>query len=234
MSQERTYEDICTFCHEVFGRGESNLYYDLQLAESRDEYVLAETEHFVVIPCIGALTDWYVLVVSRRHVLSVGWLTEAEQQELRTLLTTLTNRLRERSRTDVMVFEHGSYDFRDKGGACYDHAHVHVMGTRQKPADFLPHVPEQLIMNHCNDWIASARQYVTERKLSYLALQCNDWQMIGHAANAPSQFFRRALAQWMGADDGEWDWLTFPQVERVKLMMQTLAHEFSTGDSQKL
>ncbi|MFJ9555301.1 hypothetical protein ACIRPH_15890 [Nocardiopsis sp. NPDC101807] len=48
-----------------------------------------------------------------------------------------------------------------------------------------------------------------------------DW--IGTATGAPSQFFRRCLASWMGAEEGEWDWLTFPQTDRVQRMSSLLA-----------
>ena len=44
-------------------------------------------------------------------------------------------------------------------------------------------------------------------------------ELMAPAAGAPSQFFRRCLSTWLGADDGEWDWLVYPQTERVKAMM---------------
>src|SRR5699024_5825012 len=61
--------EICTFCCEVEGGDDSNLFYDLGLAHTRADYVLLESEHFVVMPCIGALTDWYLIIVSKRHTL---------------------------------------------------------------------------------------------------------------------------------------------------------------------
>lgn len=215
-----TYEDICTFCCEIRGGTQSNLYYDLGLATRRDDYILAETEHFAVIPCIGALTDWYVLVVSKRHVLSVGWLDRAERTELRRLLADLTEDLRRLTGHQTIVFEHGSYDFRDKGGACYDHAHIHIIATDRAPDEFVQRLPDSIQMLPCDNWIEYAHETVTQRRQSYLALSSGNSDMIAEATGAPSQFFRRCLAAWMNAEDGEWDWLVYPQPERVTDMMR--------------
>jgi diadenosine tetraphosphate (Ap4A) HIT family hydrolase len=219
---ETTLSEICTFCCEVEGGDDSNLFYDLGLARTRTDYVLLESEHFVVMPCIGALTDWYLLIVSKRHTLSVGRLNEAERADLRTLIPQVTGLIRERSGLDSLVFEHGSLDFRDKGGACYDHTHIHVVATGRDHQRFLDHIPAPVIMRPCADWISASRRLVEEEQRSYLALGTPDQDWIGIATGAPSQFFRRCLAAWMGAEEGEWDWLTFPQVDRVHRMSTAL------------
>lgn len=218
MVDARAHEDICTFCCEVAGGAYSNLFFDLSIGETRDDYILYETEHFVVIPCIGALTDWYVLIVSRRHVLSVGWLVDEERRDLRRVLARVRQELRTVSGRDTIVFEHGSYDFRDKGGACYDHAHVHVVAAERGAKEFLRYIPDTMTMLRCNDWVEYARSLVQEKRVSYLALESDQQEFIGIATGAPSQFFRRCLAKWLGVDAGEWDWLVYPQVERVKSM----------------
>lgn len=215
-----THEDICSFCAEVTGSADPNLFYDLGLATSRDQYVLHESEHFIVIPCIGALTDWYVLIVSRRHALSVGWLTDSERADLREVLIITRAWLAQVSGQNVLTFEHGSLDFRDKGGACYDHAHVHVLATGNDLSGFLAHIPPPVEMRRCADWIDSARDTVQAGRTSYLALQADSTDMIAPATGAPSQFFRRCLATWLDAEHGEWDWLVYPQTRRVTAMMR--------------
>jgi diadenosine tetraphosphate (Ap4A) HIT family hydrolase len=216
-----TYEDICMFCCEIRGEDDSNLFFDLGLARESKDYVLHETEHFVVMPCIGALTDWYVLIVSKRHALSVGWLSAEERDDLKRVLSHVRRKLENITGHQTMVFEHGSYDFRDKGGACYDHAHVHVVATERSLDEFMGYVPSSLEMARCEDWTDEATQMVQNQHLSYLALENPTEKLIGIATGAPSQFFRRCLSRWLGADDGEWDWLVYPQLERVKRMAQT-------------
>jgi diadenosine tetraphosphate (Ap4A) HIT family hydrolase len=214
------YEDICSFCAEVVGTAEPNLFYDLGLATSRQQYVLRESEHFIVVPCIGALTDWYVLIVSRRHALSVGWLDDEESADLRSLITETQAWLGDVSGQNVLIFEHGSLDFRDKGGACYDHAHIHLVAAENGLAEFLPHIPPPVSLRPCPDWVDAARDTVHAGRSSYLALQADDTHMIAPATGAPSQFFRRCLATWLGAELGEWDWLVYPQNQRVLAMMR--------------
>lgn len=102
------------------------------------------------------------------------------------------------------MFEHGSYDFRDKGGACYDHAHIHIIATDRAPDEFVQRLPDSVQMRPSDDWIEDAHQSVTDRRQSYLALSSGNGDMIAEATGAPSQFFRRCLAAWMNAEDGEW------------------------------
>lgn len=213
------YEEICSFCAEVAGSADPNLFYDLGLATSRKEYVLHESENFIVVPCIGALTDWYVLIVSRRHALSVGWLTDIERADLRACIAETQSWLAGVSGQNVLIFEHGSLDFRDKGGACYDHVHIHLVATTNGLSEFLEHIPAPVVLTQCPDWIAAARDTVHAGRTSYLALQADNTHMIAPATGAPSQFFRRCLATWLGAERGEWDWMVYPQIERVTAMM---------------
>lgn len=223
MSETDTdLQDICTFCAEVGTAPGANLFYEIGISEpgSRD-FVLEETPSFVVVPCIGALVDTYVLVISKRHVLSTGWLSDAERTELRQVLTRWSGRISDRGASPV-IFEHGSYNFRDKGGACYDHCHVHVIGTDRSPSTFVAQVSDDVPLTPSNDWLNSALSAIEEGKHSYLAVSFEDGDYIGNSAKAPSQFFRRHLARWLDADKGGWDWLVFPEKERVRDMIDAL------------
>ncbi len=214
-----THQDICTFCNEV--SGSDTVYYELGIASSRNDYILHETESFIVVPCVGALTDWYILIVPRKHVLSSGWLGENERAELRSLTDDLVSKLRGRTGKDVVVFEHGSYSFRDKGGSCHDHSHVHVVVTERPVADFVELVSQHVDFSSCEDWIASAAELVSERHRSYLAIESHLGSMIATANQAPSAFFRKALVAWLGGEPGEHDWLVFPHTERLQAMLAT-------------
>ncbi|MGK8558261.1 hypothetical protein [Nocardia gipuzkoensis] len=215
-----TLRDICTFCCEVSGGGQSNLFYDLGiLAECSRDYILDETAHFVVFPCIGALVPDYVLIVSKRHVLSAGWFNAEEIADLRQLLDRWTGRLGAAGNS-VVLFEHGSYDFRDKGGACYDHAHIHLIATDARPEAFVRLVAEDVVLHPCDDWIAAAVTSVQQDERSYLAMSTGGQSYIGNSRQARSQFFRRHLAEWLGAEAGSWDWLVYPEVERVREMIE--------------
>jgi diadenosine tetraphosphate (Ap4A) HIT family hydrolase len=213
-----TYEEICTFCNEVAGR--DNSFYDMGIATDRAGYILLESEHFVVVPCLGALTEWYVLVVPRRHVLSAGYLDAAERAELRILLDDVRDRLAGVAVQDVVVFEHGSFSFRDKGGACHDHAHIHLVATADPVSEFVTLVSEHIDLRSSENWIEDAARLVNDDQRSYLALESDAGSMIATARNAPSAFFRKALTQWLSIDPGEHDWLVFPQAQRLRRMIE--------------
>lgn len=213
-TDDETYEDICTFCNEASG-GSDTMFHDLGLAAA-NQYLLHQTEHFVVVPCIGALTDWYVLIVPRRHVLSTGWLEPHERAELKPLIADVTERMRRLSGQDVVLFEHGSFSFRDKGGACHDHSHIHVVATERSTDEFVRQVSASVPLEPCADWIEAAAELVTKSRRAFLAISTASGSMIAPASNVPSQFFRRALVNWLGAEEGEYDWLVFPQVERLR------------------
>jgi hypothetical protein len=220
---ETDMQDICTFCAEVGTAPGANLFYEIGISApgSRD-YILEETPSFVVVPCIGALVDTYVLVISKRHVLSTGWLTAVERTELRQVLAHWSGRIAN-SGVSPVIFEHGSYNFRDKGGACYDHCHAHVLGTDRSPATFVEQVREDIPLAASDDWLSSAQSAIEVGGHSYLAVSSEGGDYIGNSASAPSQFFRRHLARWLEADEGVWDWLVFPEVTRVKKMIAQLA-----------
>src|SRR5699024_11553761 len=127
-------------------------------ALSGAEYSSLESEHSAVAPCIGALADWYLLIVSKRHTHSVGWLDEAEHADLRELTPQVTGLIRERSGLESLIFEHGSLDFRDKCGACYDHTHIHVVATARDHPRFLDHIPAPVPTRPCADWTSASRR----------------------------------------------------------------------------
>lgn len=191
-------------------------------AGSRD-YIVDESEHFVVLPCIGALVSDYFLIVSKRHLLSAGWLNPEEVEDLHNIIERWVYRLGTAG-DHVVVFEHGSYDFRDKGGACYDHAHIHVLATGADPQVFVNLVAEDVILEECSDWISAAIRSVQSSERSYLAMGAGERCYIGNSRSAKSQFFRRHLAKWLGVEDGGWDWLVFPELERVTSMIERFGH----------
>lgn len=135
------------------------------------------------------------------------------------MLADVAGRVRARSGLDVVTFEHGSYSFRDKGGACHDHAHIHVVATDRPVADFVAHVSAIVDLRRCDDWVEAAADMVAGESRSYLALAGAGGAWIAPATGAPSGFFRKALMTWLGGDPAEHDWLVFPQVERLRAMV---------------
>jgi len=121
---------------------------------------------------------------------------------------------------NVVVFEHGSYSFRDKGGACHDHAHIHVVATARPTQDFVRYVGDLIRFEPSVNWIEAAAEVVNGSACAYLALEHEGGSMIGRASGAPSGFFRKALMNWLEGNPDEHDWLVFPQADRIYRMLE--------------
>ncbi len=73
------------------------------------------------------------------------------------------------------------------------------------------------------NWLKGAHGAIGDERHSYLAVACEEGDYIGNSAKAPSQFFRQHLARWLEAEVGGWDWLVFPEKERVRGMIETFS-----------
>lgn len=217
-SSSGDFADICTFCSEI--AGEASPLLDLGIAQSRADYILWESDYFVAVPCLGPLTDWYVLLVAKRHTLSSGWMGDIERIDLHNAIETVSRLLQRRAKAEVTVFEHGSFDFRNKGGACQDHAHIHLVATNRDIEELLAIVRRDVNLTPVEDWLTAAAVAVQTERASYLAISTVSQSYIAGATGAPSQFFRRSLCEWLGVEQGGWDWLAYPNETRLRRMIE--------------
>jgi diadenosine tetraphosphate (Ap4A) HIT family hydrolase len=213
------FEEICAFCAEATREPEFNAFQSLNITAAGDySYILDENKTFVVIPCIGALTSEYVLLVPKRHVLSVGWLNDDEILDMFALLETWLDRI-SRNAGGVLLLEHGSLSFRNKGGSCYDHAHLHLVGTPSAPETILEPLQKHVDMKKTSNWTSAAKDAILREHRSYVVVSDGSDAWIGDAASAPSQFFRKALVDALNLEDGSWDWLMYPNRKTVQSMI---------------
>lgn len=75
----------CTFCDEFQG-GVRNDFYNLYGGSPRQR-VIFETARFVVVPSIGQLVEGYLLILPKKHFLSLGrmpveWFLDLENLNL--------------------------------------------------------------------------------------------------------------------------------------------------------
>lgn len=87
---------------------------------------VANSEHFIVLPSLGALVPGWVLVVPRRPILNLGALNEIERADLDALVHYLRNVLSSVT-NDVFEFEHGPQDRDSSVGCGVDQAHLHLV-----------------------------------------------------------------------------------------------------------
>jgi len=209
------YRHICSFCAEVNRAREHNLLLELVPDVDPADFVLWETSDFVVIPGVGSLCDGYVLISPKEHVLSFGHLDERLDGQLRTLFGELERWLSAQYGRPVVAFEHGAESFRNRGGSCTDHAHMHVFPADPR-LDIVSGVQMDYELLRAEQLLPVLREQVQVRRCPYLWLRGPDSDMwMCDAPSAMSQYIRRVILRQLGRPD-EWDWLVFPGTEYIR------------------
>ena len=221
------YKDICAFCAEVNAVPEHNAFARLIPDVAPAHCVLHETEHFVVIPCVGSACNGYVLIVPKEHVLSIGHLNGKYDAELTALMGQICDYLTGHYGLPVVAFEHGAESFRNRGGACTDHAHVHFLPASSQ-VDLVSRTRADFELRRVTDLSSATHAQVAERRRPYLWIrEQNETMWICDAPDALSQYIRRILLAQLGCAD-EWDWAVFPGSEFIRLTIRQF-QEFPMG-----
>jgi len=92
----------------------------------RKKDILFSTKNFYVTPSLGQIVEGYLLICTRKHVVSLAHLNEEEFKELKKVQDKCKKILSSKY-TNPIFFEHGPIEKKDKAGSCIDHAHLHVI-----------------------------------------------------------------------------------------------------------
>jgi ATP adenylyltransferase len=163
--------------------------------------VLHETPEFVVVPSKGAMIEGWLLIISKRHYLSVGAMPYLVRKELEYLSKDLCHVL-SNLYCRPSIFEHGPSLTGSYVGCGIDQAHLHIV-----PINFdLTLAIESLSAQHGLNWNCNVGNtyeglsLASSSKKPYL-YYC-DWRGNSQyctSENIPSQFFRKAIASHIGA-----------------------------------
>lgn len=213
---DRDYRDICISCAEMAGDKDLNLLWDL-LGESIGlSYLLHDGPNFVVIPGAGAIVPGYTLVIPRPHILSMGFLDPSLDEECTHLLSAVTAWAEAEFGREAHIFEHGAKNFREKGGACADHAHTQVVPLG--PTDrFVTQLHSDFFTTASTSYLHSARTTVELGNGDpYLYTHsASHGGAVAVATGAKSQYFRRLMAAHDGRPD-DWDGPIFPGTDNMR------------------
>lgn len=90
--------------------------------------IIEETNNFYVIPCVGALVEGYLLIVSKRHIFSMSQLSIEEQKDYINLLNKYREKFKSIYNKYPIIFEHGSSNNKtNKSANSVFHAHTHIV-----------------------------------------------------------------------------------------------------------
>ncbi len=94
--------------------------------------LLRETEHFYLIPALGAFIEGYLFIVSKEHFIGLSVLPRELINELTALERDGVKFLKVKYRTSVIEYEHGScLGGTRKGGSCMEHFHFGLVATNK-------------------------------------------------------------------------------------------------------
>lgn len=181
----------CTYCGGVLS-GSSQ-------AGSFDE-VLASGPAVVLAPSVGALVPGHMLVISTEHVTSLAALGRRPLSVLQRWVSQLDACLRNATDEPALFFEHGSGALTG-GGACIDHAHLHVFPAL---ADLAGPIASELGAQR----LARLEDLSGSENRNYALIGSREGWRVLLDANLPSQWIRRRVATHLGHPN-EYDWAVF-------------------------
>jgi ATP adenylyltransferase len=193
------------------------------------DQVLHETDNFVVVPTAGALVEGWVLIVTKAPFLCMGALEHSLLDELYRLKDYVCSVL-SRCYGEIAVFEHGPSVLGQKMGCGVDHAHMHVLPAAWDLLNGVPKITDLAIDWRSAEGVDDAA-VLHRAGVPYLFLeQPLGTIKIAPAHHAPSQLFRRVVANYIGSPD-EFDWRMHPMEPNVLATIRTLQHGFPASTS---
>jgi ATP adenylyltransferase len=189
--------------------------------------MLFRSSSYFVVPSVGALVRGHVLLVPKSHYYSVGEIPEPELREFEFLVS--------RVRTIILntfgscsAFEHGCVQGSGKGGACIDHAHLHLLPF---PTDLGSQISRNFGPGVDIQSYSDLRQFVNKR-VSYLYYEAPDGAARAFVAPlVPSQYFRQLIFATDRRIDN-WDWRRDPRLSVVMGTYTSLLEAFSHLEEQ--
>lgn len=194
----RVKED-CSFCSELNNCEYNNIF--LQIFKgSLPSRILKETTNFVVMPTLGQIVEGYLLIVSKKHYLSIGDLPYGYFDELSALKKETFDVLTKAYKSPIF-FEHGAISYQQRGGCCVTHLHLNAIPTN---VDLLPKIMQHLEGKRIQSILEIKRQF--KKKTPYLFYETPKGEKyLFDAFVIPSQYLRQLLAVELNLRD-KWDW----------------------------
>jgi diadenosine tetraphosphate (Ap4A) HIT family hydrolase len=186
-----------------------------------EDEIIDESENFYAKAALGHFIFGYTLIVSKEHLLSFAHLPEHLFTELETFKEGVLDKLHNLCRHPISIMEHGAINRCRRGGACIDHAHLHLMPLA---ADLYPILSRSFSFGELK--CISELQRFKDTQNPYLYYQREGFR--GHGVkltqDVPSQLLRRIACQALGTPE-LWDWRNTP--------MRDLLQQF-TGEYKRL
>ncbi|MCL2051472.1 MAG: hypothetical protein FWG91_07085 [Lachnospiraceae bacterium] len=204
--------EYCNFCN--IPKNKANL----PVADT----VLFENQNFYVITSIGCLVKDYLMIVSKRHIVSMCYLNKNEKKDFQCLVNKLKKVLFDIHQFYPIIFEHGgvNHDI-NRSACCIMHAHVHIVPhvlTNEKE------MIDKLSLMQISSY-ADLFADMYEKPYLFFSNNYGDMYLRDVIDIVPSQIIRKWIAHDIGINE-KWDWKEYPfdeniisTVEKMKLLL---------------
>lgn len=214
----------CDFCKEL--NGENNLYWELanKCALPRNRMVY-EGKNWVIWPSIGAIVPGYLLIISKKHHLSILDCNKDEAIELEYLIKQTRKVLENIYHYPCIAFEHGSGCGIGNKASCIDHCHLHILPLKE---DIYNRIDTKKFQVDRIESLNSLLKINTQHS-PYLLYQNHEEQFfIMHANIYTSQYFRQLIAISEGIPE-KWDWRHNFFSENIKKTINDINSKLGKG-----
>lgn len=196
----------CRFC-EI----SNNYIFKDQNSNSRSIYntILCETSNFFVVPALGALVPGYIMIISKKHIFSMAYLSKKEMIELDDLVRRLKKFLFSKIEITPILFEHGSGNVSNAANSV-EHAHWHLVPVHFSSESKILFDLEAIQLPTLQDVLSYSGKpyilYVDDTERCYISFNYS----------LPSQYMRRWIAKEIGCPN-KWDWRNYEFLENVAM-----------------
>ena len=196
-------KNSCSYCNFIHGSSKS--IYD---------YVIDETDNFVVVPTLGSLLPGWQLICPKQHQLNATLVSQESKLELVTLVEERVRLTADLYNKRVVVFEHGAIVDGSVVGCGVDHAHIHVL-----PVDFDFIKTIKLTEKSFQDLDNSENilDFYLNHRISdspYWICSDGDETLFTSEMQPTSQFFRKVIAKELNKE-ACFDYKEHPHIENV-------------------
>jgi|SRR5215469_3257531 len=191
---------------------------DISNPSNPEDEIIDESENFYAKAALGHFVFGYTLIISKEHFHSFAYLPEHLFHELEVFRDKVVDKLHNLSEDPITTMEHGAMNRCRRGGACIDHAHLHLMPLA---ADLYPIFGEKFSLDELGP-INELRRF-KDAQIPYLYYQREGFR--GHGVklvqDVPSQMLRRIACEALGEPE-LWDW----RVQPLREVLQQFTSEY--------
>ena len=188
---------------------------------SRSPRIVYESSNFLVVPTVGEFITGYLLIIPKRHTMSLAEFTKSELLEFLQVLDDVCYILHLTYNTsDFLIFENGTgKSGKGKAKDSIVHAHVHVARSRLTVNKI-----KEISGFHFNNIKYDEIPQFTNH--SYLLIRDSDdsWAISSNPnLYIPRQYIRQLLAEEHGIMGEQWNWRKYPFYELITKTMKEIS-----------